>query len=262
MTTKAGRGQRLKELLWQLGFVVAILASWEWAAAAYPAPYLPSVRSVATAYWNLIHGELLTGQVGPSMYRVALGLCIGVGAGTVVGLAIGYFRGLDPWVRPVVEFHRSIPAAAVLPGALLLLGATDTMRVSIIAFGCAFPALLAAIDGARRVDELMLDTARMSGLSRPQTLVQVVVPAALPQIFAGIRISLGLALIMMVISELIAADSGLGFYILRNQRLFRTADVYAGVLVIGTIGWLFTAAVLQVEKRLLRWHKGWRSLPG
>jgi ABC-type nitrate/sulfonate/bicarbonate transport system permease component len=262
VTTRQRRGQRLTKLGWQVAFVVALLAIWQWASVTHPAPYLPSLTDVATAYWNLIHGERLTGEVGPSMYRVAVGFCIGVGAGTIVGLAIGYFRRLDPWVRPVVEFSRAIPAAAVLPGAMLLLGATNTMRVSIIAFGCTFPVLLSAIDGARRVDELMLDTARMSGLSRSQTLVKVVVPAALPQILAGIRIALGLALIMMVISELIASDNGLGFYILRNQRLFRTADVYAGVLVIGTIGWLFTTAILQVEKRLLRWHRGWRSLPG
>jgi ABC-type nitrate/sulfonate/bicarbonate transport system permease component len=261
VTSNARRGKRLGELLLQFGFVAALLGLWQWSSTAYPAPYLPPLDVVGSAYWSLLHGDLLTGQVAPSMYRLVVGFAIGVVLGAVVGLAIGYFRALDPWVRPVLEFLRAIPAAAVLPGAILLLGATDGMRISIIAFGCTFPVLLAAIDGARRVDELMLDTARISGLSRPATLRRVVVPAAVPQLFAGVRIALGLALIMMVISELIASNEGLGYHILMNQRLFRTADVYAGVLVIGTIGLLFNMAILQLEKRLLRWHRGWRGLP-
>jgi ABC-type nitrate/sulfonate/bicarbonate transport system permease component len=91
-------------------------------------------------------------------------------------------------------------------------------------------------------------------------LVRVVLPAALPSIFAGIRIALSIALVMMVISELIAADDGLGFYILRNQRLFQTANVYAGVLTIGTVGLALTLSLLAVEKRVLAWHRGWRGL--
>jgi ABC-type nitrate/sulfonate/bicarbonate transport system permease component len=134
------------------------------------------------------------------------------------------------------------------------------MRIFIIAFGSVFPVLLAAIDGAKRVDPVLLDVARVNGLSTAAQIVQVILPASLPAIFAGIRIALGLALIMMVISELIAADNGIGFYILRSQRLFQTSNVYAGVLVIGTIGFALTASLLAFEKRVLAWHRGWRGL--
>ena len=145
-------------------------------------------------------------------------------------------RALDPWVRPVLEYLRFIPAVAILPAAMLLFGATDKMRIFVIAFGSIFPVLLAAIDGARRVEPMLLDVARVSGLTVTQRSYGSSLPAALPSIFAGVRIALSIALVMMVISELIAADDGLGFYILRNQRLFQTANVYAGVLTIGTIG--------------------------
>jgi ABC-type nitrate/sulfonate/bicarbonate transport system permease component len=120
--------------------------------------------------------------------------------------------------------------------------------------------ILAAIDGARRVDVTLLDVARVNRLSTRAQIVRVVLPAALPAIFAGVRIALGLALIMMVISELIAADNGIGFYILRSQRLFQTAGVYAGVLVIGTIGWALTGILVALETRVLGWHRGWRGL--
>ena len=112
------------------------------------------------------------------------------------------------------------------------------------------------------VDAVLLDVARVNGLSLMERLFRVVLPAALPLIFAGVRIALSIALVMMVISELIAADDGLGFYILRNQRLFQTANVYAGVLTIGTIGLALTLALLAIERSVLSWHRGWRGLSG
>jgi ABC-type nitrate/sulfonate/bicarbonate transport system permease component len=144
----------------------------------------------------------------------------------------------------------------------LLLGPTDAMRITVIAFGSVFPVLLAGVDGARRVDPMLLEVARLEGLGRAAQIVRVILPAALPFLFAGVRVALGLALIMMVLSELIAADNGLGFVMLRSQRLFQTANVYAGVLVIGAIGWLLTTLLLLCERRLLAWHRGWRGLPG
>jgi ABC-type nitrate/sulfonate/bicarbonate transport system permease component len=196
------------------------------------------------------------------MVRLAIGFLIAVAAGCVAGLVLGYLRALDPWVRPVLEYLRFIPAVAILPAALLLFGPTDTMRIFVIAFGSVFPVLLAAIDGARRVDAVLLDVARVNGLPLMERLFRVVLPAALPLIFAGVRIALSIALVMMVISELIAADDGLGFYILRNQRLFQTANVYAGVLTIGTIGLALTLALLAIERSVLSWHRGWRGLSG
>jgi ABC-type nitrate/sulfonate/bicarbonate transport system permease component len=194
------------------------------------------------------------------MSRLAVGFFIAVAVGCVLGLMLGYLRELDPWIRPVLEYLRFIPAVAILPAALLLFGPTDTMRVFVIAFGSVFPVLLAAIDGARRVEPLLLEVARVERLTIPERLFRVVLPAAMPSIFAGVRIALSIALVMMVISELIAADNGLGFYILRNQRLFQTANVYAGVLTIGTIGLVLTLALLALEKRVLAWHRGWRGL--
>ena len=126
-------------------------------------------------------------------------------------------------------------------------------------FGSIFPVILAAMDGARRVDQVLIDVARVNGLTVSQRIVRVILPAALPAIFAGIRIALSIALVMMVISELIAANNGLGHFILRSQRLFQTANVYAGVLMLGAIGLVLTTCMLTIEGRLLAWHKGWRG---
>jgi ABC-type nitrate/sulfonate/bicarbonate transport system permease component len=251
---------RLTPLAYQIATVCGLLALWQWMALAYPAPQLPPIQAIASAYWRFVQGDLLHSAVLPSLYRLLCGLLFAVVAGSIIGLVIGNMRWIDPWLRPVLEYLRFIPAVAILPAALLLLGPTDTMRIFVIVFGSIFPVILAAIDGARRVDDVLLDVARVNHLSAGARIVRVVLPAALPAIFAGVRTALGLALIMMVISELIAADNGIGFYILRSQRLFQTAGVYAGVLVIGTIGWALTGILLAVENRVLGWYRGWRGL--
>lgn len=237
----------------------ALLGLWQWGALTYPAPQLPPLELIFSGVIRLISGELLFTATIPSLTRLGVGFGTGVILGATLGVMIGYLRGLDPWMRPILEFCRFVPAVAILPAALLLLGPTDFMRIFVIAFGCVFPVLLAAIDGARRVEPVLLDVARVSGLSTIEKLTRVVLPAMLPSLFSGIRIALGLALIMMVISELIAADNGLGFFILRSQRLFQTANVYAGVLVIGATGWALTTTLLALENRILGWHRDWRG---
>lgn len=254
------RAAHVAPLAWQAGTIAALLVIWQWFALNHPAPYLPPLESIAADYVRLWTGELLFSAILPSLYRIGVGFSIAIVAGSVIGLAIGYLRGSEPWIRPVAEYLRFIPAVAILPAALLLFGPTDTMRIFVIAFGSVFPVMLASIDGARRVDPTLIDVARVNGLPVTERLTRVVLPAALPAIFAGIRIALSIALVMMVISELIAADNGLGYYILRSQRLFQTANVYAGVLAIGTIGLALTFALLGVEKRVLAWHRGWRGL--
>jgi ABC-type nitrate/sulfonate/bicarbonate transport system permease component len=253
--------QRIRALSLQFLLLGGLLAIWQWASVTYPGPTLPPLPAVWRVYWRLLQGDLLDTAVLPSLYRLLVGFAIATIAGSVLGLAIGCSRAFDAWSRPVLEYLRYIPAIAILPPALLILGPTDAMRIFVIAFGCIFPVLLAAIDGARRVEPTFLEAARICGLGPVARIRRVVLFAAMPSLFAGLRIALGLGLIMMVISELIAADNGIGFFILRSQRLFQSAGVYAGVLVIGTIGWLLTASLLIVERRVLHWHRGWRGLP-
>lgn len=250
----------IASLMWQAAVIVALLGLWQWSAVAYPAVYLPPIGRIGDGYLRLWQGDLLCSTLVPSLRRLGLGFGIAILLGCVSGIALGSLRSFDPWLRPTIEYFRFIPAVAILPASLILFGATDQMRIFVIAFGSVFPVLIAATDGARRVDPILVDVARVSGLSIVARLIRVVLPAALPSIFAGVRVALSIALVMMVISELIAADDGLGFYILRSQRLFQTANVYAGVLAIGTVGLVLTLALLSIEKRVLAWHRGWRGL--
>ena len=174
--------------------------------------------------------------------------------GIAVGVPVGYIRSLEPWIRPVLEFLRSLPAPAIVPIAVLLLGATSWTRIAVIAFGSCWAVLLNSIDGARSVDPLLVDTGQVNRLGTAEILRRIVLPAALPQIFAGLRIALGIALIVMVFSEMIASSSGLGYFILTSQRRFLVPETYGGVLLIGLIGWGVQRPVPVRRAAGARWH--------
>jgi ABC-type nitrate/sulfonate/bicarbonate transport system permease component len=241
-----------------LGWLVAaaLLALWQLAASSADALYFSTFGDAARALWDLVSQSTLTTDVLPSIARVAAGYAIGCAVGILVGIPIGYLRGLEPWVRPVLEFLRAMPAPAILPIALLVLGANNGMKIAVIAFGSCWAVLLNAIDGARGVDPLLIDTGRVNGLGRAGIMRRIVVPASMPQVFAGMRTALGIALIVMVFSEMVAATSGVGFYILTAQRRFSVPETYGGVLLIGIIGWAFTVAFSFTERRVLGWHYG------
>ena len=241
-----------------LGWLVValLLLMWQLYAESAQQLYLPTFSEAAREMWDLLSQSTLTSDVLPSVGRFALGYVIGCAIGIAIGTPVGYFRALEPWVRPVLEFLRAMPAAAILPLALLLLGTGGGMRVTVIAFGACWPVLLNAIDGARNVDPVLIDTGRINGLGRLGVLRRIVLPASLPQIFAGLRTALGIALIVMVLSEMYGASSGLGYFILTAQRRFLVPETYGGVLVLGIIGWLVSVGFTRFERRALAWHFG------
>lgn len=252
-------GQALRDQLPGLILIAVLLFAWQVLASAQPRRYLPEFLTVAATVWEIATGPRLITDVLPSLVRAMAGLAIATIVGIIVGIVLGHVRSLEPYARPVLEFGRAVPAPALLSGAIILLGTGARMRISLIAFACLFPILWNAMDGAKRIEAERIEAARMCGLGTPQLLIRVVLPSAAPDIFAGIRISLGIALIVMVISEIVAAQHGLGAMIFQSQRLFRVADTYAGVLLLGLIGWILNSMFLKMEGRILAWHRGWRS---
>jgi ABC-type nitrate/sulfonate/bicarbonate transport system permease component len=241
-----------------LGWLVAagLLALWQLYAASAKLLYLSTFSDSVSAMWGFLSGPSLSVDVLPSVGRMIAGYLIGCAVGIAIGVPVGYLRRMEPWVRPVLEFMRSLPAPVILPMALLLLGANTGMKVAVIAFGCSWPVMLNAIDATRAVDPLLIDTGKVNRLGTFEVLRRIALPASMPQIFAGMRTALGIALILMVFSEMIGASSGLGFQILTSQRRFLVPEVYGGVLLIGVIGWAFTVLFSQLERRVLAWHSG------
>lgn len=152
-----------------------------------------------------------------------------------------------------------MPSPALIPIFILLFGVGSGMKVVVIATVCLWPILLNTMDGVGAVDRTLLATSRAYGVDGLERLRFVILPAASPQIFAGMRTSLSLALILMVVSEMVASTNGIGYFVLQSQRTFAIPEMWAGIILIGVLGYALNAAFVAVETRVLRWHRGARG---
>lgn len=255
MSTPVIERRGVRPVVGLLGLVAAVMA-WQYLATSSDSPFIVPFTEALEGARELVAGDSLREDVIPSVMRAAIGFAIATFLGISIGGIIGYKRGIEPWVRPQLEFLRATPIPAILPVAILVIGPTDTMRVAIIVLGGIWPILLNTIDGVRSVDPRYVEAARIARYSEPQIIRKVVLKAAMPTIFAGLRVALALTLIIMVISEMIASKAGLGNYVLQAQRTFGMQKMYAGVLTLGVIGGIFTALFALVERNVLRWHVG------
>jgi ABC-type nitrate/sulfonate/bicarbonate transport system permease component len=242
-----------------VGFIALLLALWEIAAASgiMPAMSFPRMSAILATWWGLIVSGELLGELLPSLWRMFAGYFIGVALGIVLGLLMGYVRFFYNLLEPITEVLRPIPSPAYLPIVILFLGIDDEMKIFMIAFASLFPVLLNTYSGVRSVDPIQLQTARTFGVAGRKLLWQVVLPAASPYIFTGMRVSLAVALIVMVISEMVAASSGIGYFILSAQRGFKIREMFAGVLTLAALGYILNRAFLAIENRVLAWHYGY-----
>jgi ABC-type nitrate/sulfonate/bicarbonate transport system permease component len=161
---------------------------------------------------------------------------------------------------PHIEYWRAMPPPALLPISIVLLkDIGNKQKVAFIAFFCLFPVLLNTMDGVRSIDPTLVDTARSYGVPRLERIRRLVLPAALPQIVAGMRTSLSLAVIMMVLSEYFSSTSGVGYVLLISKNTFQMRPMWAAILLIGLLGYLLNVLFLLAERRLLAWHRGWRA---
>jgi ABC-type nitrate/sulfonate/bicarbonate transport system permease component len=161
---------------------------------------------------------------------------------------------------PHIEYWRAMPPPALLPISVILLHSIGNLqKVSFIAFFCIFPVLLNTIDGVRGLDPTLVDTARAYGIPVNERIRRIVLPAAFPQISAGMRTSLSLAVIIMVVAEYFSSTSGVGYVLLISKNTFQLGPMWAAILLIGVLGYVLNLAYLLVERRLLAWHRGWRA---
>lgn len=251
--------------LFALGLPVLILVAWDLLAkkpneAVGAEKFYPDPVTVGRAFVDNWIGPTFTEEVLPSLYRLALGIT----ASIAIGIAAGTVIGLLPWLRdltePVLEFFRAIPPPALIPIVMLLLGITDTMKIAVIVSGAVWPILLNTVDGVRATDSVMTETAEAFRITRWQRLWFLVLPAASPRIMTGVRQALSVALILMVISEMFASSSGLGYRIVYFQRNFLIAESWSGIVLLGLTGVLLAVLFGLVERRVLRWYHGMREV--
>jgi ABC-type nitrate/sulfonate/bicarbonate transport system permease component len=236
--------------------VLAIL--WFWSAGS-DVFYFPPLKDVLTTFKDTWLFDRVGSDVVPSLVRLFIGYFIAVAVGVGGGIALGLSPVLRRTTAPIVEFLRAVPAPALLPFALLVLGVGNDSKIFVIAFVCLWPILLNAVDGVAGVDPTLVDTGRVYRIPARDRLRHVVLPAAAPQIFAGMRTSLSLALILMVISEMVASSNGIGYFVLQSQRSFAIPEMWSGIILLGILGYAFNAVFLLLERRALAWHRGARA---
>ena len=244
----------------EIAVPLALLAAWQlWTASAHD-PKFPRLSTILVEFRKLwLFSEFGT-HVVPSLERIGLGFGIAVVVGIALGIPLGLSRWARLWAMPHIEYWRAMPPPALLPISIVLLHSIgNVQKVSFIAFFCLFPVLLNTIDGVRGIDPTLTETARSYGLPRFERIRRIVLPAALPQIAAGMRNSLSLAVIMMVLSEYFSSTSGVGYVLLISKNTFQLAPMWAAILLIGLLGYLLNLLFVAAERRLLAWHRGWRA---
>jgi ABC-type nitrate/sulfonate/bicarbonate transport system permease component len=238
--------------------LLVLVVLWFWTASS-DVFYYPPLKDVLTTFKDTWLFDRVGSDVVPSLVRLFIGYFIAVAVGVGGGIALGLSPVLRRMTSPIVEFLRAVPAPALLPFALLVLGVGNDSKIFVIAFVCLWPILLNAVDGVAGVDPTLVDTGRVYRIPARDRLTRVVLPAAAPQIFAGMRTSLSLALILMVISEMVASSNGIGYFVLQSQRSFAIPEMWSGIILLGILGYAFNAVFLLLERRALAWHRGARA---
>ncbi|MFE4830749.1 ABC transporter permease [Streptomyces sp. NPDC056672] len=259
-TPKGRRLRLLSDVGLELILPVSAVALWWTLSSGSTSTYFPPLSESVSALRRVwLFSHFLSDAV-PSLLHLATGL----GIALVIGVAAGFVLGLVPFLAdafsPVLEFARATPGVALVPAALLLFGIGAEMQVSLITYGTVWPILLNTVDGVRSVDTVVRDVATSYRLRRRDRLLRVVLPAASPQIIAGVRTALSIGITVIVFSEMAGSTNGIGYRILHASREFAIADMWAGMLFLGMVGYLVNIAFRGLENHLLRWHRGMQRL--
>jgi ABC-type nitrate/sulfonate/bicarbonate transport system permease component len=201
-----------------------------------------------------------TANILPSIGRMLGAWLIAAVAGIALGVLLGRVQWLLDLADPLIQFFRALPSPALIPVFIVIFKIGTSMRLAVIIFGVIWPILLNTIDGVRSVEPLQLDTARVYRLSRPERLRLIVIPAAAPKIFAGLRVSLSIAIILMVVSELIGGTDGIGYLLSSAKESFLVPDMWASIVLLGILGYVANALLVQIERHVLAWHRGVRQV--
>jgi ABC-type nitrate/sulfonate/bicarbonate transport system permease component len=239
-----------------LAVVVALIAIWgEIAALKLISPvFLPTPARVGTALQHgFLHADLGEKLIGTVSHMLGGWIAASI-AGIALGALIGSSKAAREYIAPTLEFLRPLPASAVIPVAIAIFGLTPQMALGVIAFGSIWPVLLAAVHGFAAIEPRLVEVERILGLTRWQGILKISLPSATPDILAGLRLGLTVSLILAVVCEMIAGLDGLGQWVLLAARAYKSADIFAGVVLLGAIGVVANAALSLIEGRLLRWR--------
>jgi len=242
-------------LFWPLLAMLVLLLTWQFAVKLSGTKVFPSPRDVAHGLAGLMQKRTLWNDTVDSLRRVAIGFCSAIAIGIPFGLVLGLYPGLNQVVNPLLQILRPISPIAWIPIAIIFFGVGDHAAISLIFLGSFFPIVVSCVDGVANVPVVFRRAGNNFGLSTPRLLVNVILPAALPNILVGMRIALGIAWLVVVAAEMIAVDSGLGYLVIDARNSGKRYDLVVGaMLMIGLIGLLLDLAIRRLEHiKMVQW---------
>ncbi|QRG66743.1 ABC transporter permease [Brevibacillus choshinensis] len=260
---KAKAGNEPRSIIWLKGLILpaAILLIWQLAGELgwVSETMLPTpVQILMAALELLLSGELL-GHLQISISRAAIGFLLGGAIGLLAGLAVGFSNRVEHTLDPSVQMLRTIPHLAVTPLFILWFGFGEFSKVLLIAKGAFFPLYVNTFLGIRNVDAKLFDVARVLQFSKWKQITQLILPAALPNILLGVRLSLGAAWLGLVVAELMGSSEGVGYLIMDARQFSQTAIVFVGIVIFALVGKATDSLVRFLEKRWLKWRDNYNG---
>jgi NitT/TauT family transport system permease protein len=252
--------RRVRAIAWRIVkpaiAIIAFLAVWEAAPrlGLVDKVFLPPFTEVAATFVTLSGNGQLWEHVSASLTRALTGFAIAVIVTIPLGVAIAWYRPVAEFLNPILELFRNTAALALLPVFILILGIGETSKVALVIYASSFPILINTITGVRTVDPLLIKSARSLGLTPIRLFQKVVLPAAVPSIFTGLRMAAASSILVLIAAEMVGAKAGLGYLITAAQLNFQIPTMYAGILAIALVGLLFNAILEFIERRLSRWR--------
>jgi len=223
------------------------------------ARYFPAFSTVMGALLEGIRSTEILRDTAISIYRAFCGYVLAIIIGVTLGTLTGAIRWVSDLLEITIELLRPMPSVALVPIAILLFGTSNSYNVSVITFGCTWPILVNTFEGARSVDTQWIDSAKVCGATRYDLLRKVIVPAALPYIVSGLRVSLATSIIIVTVTEMLASFKGLGFFIMDTYNGYRVPQMYSGIITVGLVGYGLNRLFMAVEGKFMAWHKGWTA---
>lgn len=250
----------LKSVAFLLGLPAILVFWWYLGSKGTDSFFVPVPGELVQTFIDTWVGDRFFTDVLPSVRRLIIGVLSAIILGILLGLLVGMNRTARAITEPVFEFFRALPPPVLIPVLMLLVGINDGMKVAVIISGAIWPVLLNTIEGVRSIDPVQNETSRSYGISGFSRIRYQVLPSATPTIMAGVRQCLSIGLILMVISEMFASSSGLGFTIVQFQRSFAVPEMWSGIVVLGLVGVLMSFIFQWTERRILRWYHGLKEV--
>jgi NitT/TauT family transport system permease protein len=234
-----------------------LLLIWEWVSWRQWVPplFLPAPSAILAEGWAMVKTGLIIKHLLASLSRILWGFLIACSLGIVVGILIGFFRFPEAVGNPIIAATFPIPKIAILPLLILWLGIGEPPKVAVIVLGVFFPMVINVYTGVKNVDPLLIKAALSLGSNRTGIIRKVIFPSILPMIFAGMKLGMGIALLLVVAAEMVAADAGIGFMILNAADLMQTKKLMVGLILLSLLGIFFNWLFQRLEQLVIPWKR-------